>query len=75
MKEGENMKAIEIENKLNELKDCENIAITTLEGFYFKVPYKQVINNKEQEYIFVDAIFEYDKKMFLYPSIKDIIPA
>lgn len=69
------MKAIEIEKKLNELKNCENIAITTSEGFYFKFPYKQVINNKEQEYIFVNAIFEYDKKMFLYPSIENIIPA
>ena len=66
------MNKFDIEKQLNELKDCKEIKIITFEGLCFNVPYEDVKNNKEQEYIFLDALFECDKKMILYCSIKDI---
>ena len=68
------MNKIEIETRLNELKDCKMIKIITQEGMMFEVPYENIINNTKQEYIFVDAPFEQDKNMFLYCSIKEILP-
>ena len=69
------MNKFEIEKRLDELKDYEKISIITMDNRVFDVNYSNIKNNVKQEYILIDALFEQDRKMFLYCSIYDIFPA
>ena len=60
--------------KLEECKGCEKIRITTIENRVFDVNYKDIINDTKQELIFINALFDWDKRMFLYCAIKSIQP-
>lgn len=65
----------EVKQKLEELKYCEKICIITQENLHFVVNYTDVINNVEDEYIYVKAPLKEQEKMFLYCSIREILPA
>lgn len=64
----------EVSEKLESLKECEKISIIVNEGSAFEVYYKDIVNDTEQECIFINSPFEKDKKMFLYCSIHSILP-
>ena len=69
------MQKIEIENRLNELKDCEKVKIITFDKSEFKVLYADIINQKEKEALYVkNDIFKNQEYFFLYCSISSIHP-
>lgn len=69
------MQKYEIIEKLDELKDYEKIRIITVEGLSFDSNYADVVNNIAQECIIFDSLFPQEQKVFLYCSIKSILPA
>lgn len=64
----------EINEKLEQYKDCKQIRIKTIEGKFFDINYVDIINYPKDEYIFVKALFAYDERLFLYCAISDILP-
>ena len=68
------MNKSEIELKLNELKGCEKICIVTNEGLPFEINQTDIINNSAHECLLINATNLKDKKVFLYCSIRSILP-
>ena len=60
------MLPLEIHKRLEELKDCEQIQIQTFEGTTFTVNYADIVNDTEQEILFIKAPFVCDERIFLY---------
>lgn len=69
------MNKLDIEKRLNELKNCKMVKITTVEGSDFTVPFENIINQKEKEALFVKRKSFYDTDyFFFYFSIASINP-
>ena len=64
----------QIKQKLEEYKDCKRIRITVIDGTSFDINYADITNDTKQEVLLIDALFDWDKRMFLYCVIKSIQP-
>lgn len=62
------MNKIDIKNRLNELKDCEYITITTNDGFIHNVDYRTIINDVKNERLIIDL----DNKSYAYCRVLSI---
>ena len=66
------MLPLEIQKKLEELKNCEQVGIKTIEGTTFTINYVDIVNDIEQEVLFVKAPFGCNERIFLYCVIRSI---
>lgn len=58
----------EVKQKLEELKDCEYITITTEDGYVHNVDYRTIINDESNGRLLID----FDSKSYAYSRILDI---
>ena len=59
------MNKIEIENKLNELKDCNRIEITTNDRFIRNVYYSSIINDVKEAFSIIDSLKKESKETYV----------
>lgn len=73
MKGGESMKSIEIENKLNELKDCHRITIVTDDRMCRNVYFSSIVNDKKNQRLIFDihppVSYDYSRILHIQRSL------
>ena len=73
MKGGESMKASEIENKLNELKDCHRVTIITDDRMHRNVYFSSIVNDKKNQRLIFDihppVSYDYSRILHIQRSL------
>lgn len=73
MKGGESMKDIDIEKKLNELKDCHRVTIITDDRMHRNVYFSSIVNDKKNQRLIFDihppVSYDYSRILHIQRSL------